>query len=176
MVIRDILCMYRAIDHCKDMKRPESQSKLTIVPIGFDEMKTFVDRHHRHRLPPSGWKFGMAVANDRGEIVGVCSIGRPVARHQDDGWTLEVTRCCTDGTDNASSALYGAAWRATKALGYRRLITYTLLSESGSSLRGSGYRCVGKRRSYTWNSPSRPRVQRYPVEPKLLWEKGGDAE
>jgi hypothetical protein len=36
--------------------------------------------------------------------------------------------------------LYRAAWRAVKALGYRKLITYTLPEEGGASLRASGLR------------------------------------
>lgn len=74
-----------------------------------------------------------------GGLVGVAVAGRPVARHFDDGLTLEVSRTCTDGTPNANSKLYGAIWRAASALGYRRLITYTQADESGASLRGAGF-------------------------------------
>ena len=79
-----------------------------------------------------------------GVLVGVATVGRPVARHFDDGYTLEVNRTCTDGTENANSMLYGAAWRASKALGYRRLITYTQAGESGVSLRAAGWRVVAE--------------------------------
>jgi hypothetical protein len=95
---------------------------LELQPIDFDEACKFVAEHHRHHLPPQGWKFGIAV-NDGEKVVGVITVGRPVARMLDDGWTLEVTRCCTDGTRNAPSMLYGAASRAAFALGYKRLIT-----------------------------------------------------
>jgi len=78
-------------------------------------------------------------------LVGVAMVGRHVARHYDDGHTLEVNRTCTDGTPNANSALYAAAWRAAKALGYQRLITYTQAGESGSSLTGAGWRIVAER-------------------------------
>jgi hypothetical protein len=100
---------------------------LLLQPINYDEACKFIDLHHRHHSPPQGWKFGIAVSKDE-EIVGVITVGRPISRHRDDGWTLEVTRCCTDGTKNAASMLYGAARRATFALGYKRLITYTLCS------------------------------------------------
>ena len=105
---------------------------LTIVPITLREANEFVRRHHRHHKPVPGCKFCIAVA-DREKIVGVAIVGRPVSRILDDGWTLEVNRTCTNGTKNANSMLYAAAWRAAKALGYKRLITYTLLEESGEA-------------------------------------------
>lgn len=103
---------------------------------------------------------------------GVAIVGRPVARLLDNGWTLEVNRVCTDGARNACSMLYGAAWRAAKALGFRRLITYTLPEEGGASLRASGWYCVGERGGGTWDRPnnSRPRVDKHPTQVKLLWE------
>lgn len=98
--------------------------RLEIVPVTFRQARAFITTHHRHHPPPPGIKFAVGVAAD-GHLVGVAIVGRPVARHLDDGRTAEVTRTCTDGTTNANSALYGAAWRAARALGYRRLVTYT---------------------------------------------------
>ena len=144
---------------------------LVLQPITYKEACEFIRVHHRHHLPPQGWKFGIAV-NDGDKIVGVITVGRPVARHFDDGWTLEITRSCTDGTRNANSKLYGAAKRATFALGYKRLVTYTLPSESGASLRAAGYRCLGEAGGGNWSVASRPRVDT-PEElqgQKLLWE------
>ena len=130
---------------------------LKITPISFYEAKAFVSAHHRHHKPTTGHKFSIAVSD--GAIVrGVAMVGRPVSRHLDDGWTLEVNRLCTNGAANACSMLYGAAWRAAKALGYRRLITYTLPAEGGASLRASGWRLVGFRGGGNWNVTSRPRV------------------
>ena len=145
---------------------------LAIVPLTLSEANAFVKEHHRHHIPAVGHKFSIGVA-DGDKIVGVATVGRPVARHLDDGWTLEVNRSCTDGSRNANSMLYGAAWRATKALGYRRLITYTLASESGASLRGAGWRCIGERGGGSWSVPSRPRVDKHPLQGKLLWEVVG---
>lgn len=142
---------------------------LEIQPITFAEACTFITRHHRHHKPPQGHKFSIAV-NDGQKVVGVCIVGRPVARHNDDGWTLEVTRCCTDGTKNAASALYAAAWRAARAMGYKRLITYTLRGEPGTSLKAAGMRVVGQTKGGSWNCPSRPRVDKHPTGPKVLWE------
>jgi hypothetical protein len=120
-------------------------------------------------MPVPGAKFCIGVAKD-GEVVGAAIVGRPVARMLDDGWTLEVNRTCTDGTKNANSALYGAVRRAAFALGYRKLITYTLPSESGASLRGAGWHCVGEAGGGTWNRDNRPRVDLHPTQTKLKWE------
>lgn len=142
---------------------------LEIVPCELSEANAFVARHHRHHRPVVGHRFSLAVAEGE-RICGVAIVGRPVARYLDDGWTLEVTRCCTDGTKNAASALYGAARRAVFALGYRKLVTYTLVSEGGVSLRAAGYRIVGEVNGRSWSCPSRPRVDKHPLEDKLRWE------
>jgi hypothetical protein len=147
-----------------------SQSKLTVVPCDFDEACVFVARHHRHHKPPVGHKFSIAAADEAGLIRGVCIVGRPVSRILDDGMTLEVTRLASDGCPNACSCLYGAAWRAAKALGYGRLITYILDTESGTTLTASGWTLVGKRGGGSWNMPSRPRVDKHPLQKKFLWE------
>lgn len=140
-----------------------------IVPISLDEANEFVRQHHRHHQPVVGHKFSIAVA-DGERVVGVAIVGRPVSRHMDNGWTLEVNRCATDGTRNACSMLYRAAWRAAAAMGYRRLITYTLPSEGGASLRGAGWTLIGERGGGSWSRDSRPRVDKAPTEQKLLWE------
>lgn len=142
---------------------------LELQPITFAEANEFIRQHHRHHLPPVGWKYGIAVS-DGTRVVGVITVGRPVARHYDDGWTLEVTRCCTDGAKNACSMLYGAAWRAAKALGYKRMITYTLASESGGSLKASGWKVVHRTTGGNWSTPARVRDTKAPVEPKFCWE------
>ena len=142
---------------------------LNLQPITFRETQAFIKTHHRHHPPMKGWKFGIAV-NDGTKIVGVVSVGRPVSRTLDNGFTLEVTRCCTDGTHNACSFLYAAAWRAARAMGYLRLITYTLTSESGSSLRAAGWKILYQTKGGTWNRPNRFRLDSAPTEPKLCWE------
>jgi hypothetical protein len=142
---------------------------LQLTPITYPEACAFIAQHHRHHLPPQGWKYGIGVAREQ-QIVGVITIGRPVARHLDNGLTLEVTRCCTDGTTNAASMLYGAAWRAAKALGYTRLITYTLVEEPGTSLRAAGWKALYQTRGGSWSAPSRPRIDAHPTGQKTLWE------
>lgn len=106
--------------------------RLEIVPCTISEAKAFVGQHHRHHNPPQGGLFAAAVADQAGVVRGVAVVGRPVARMATDGWTAEVIRVATDGCSNACSALYGACWRAARALGYKRLITYTLPEEGGA--------------------------------------------
>lgn len=142
---------------------------LQIQPIDFDEACEFIRLYHRHHKAPAGQKFAVAV-NDGEKVVGVAVVGRPVARMADNGWTLEVTRCCTDGTKNACSALYAACWRAARALGYQRLITYTLPEEGGTSLRASGWREIGSAGGGSWSRPSRHRVDTHPLQEKIRWE------
>ena len=145
---------------------------MIVTPINLDEANAFVEQHHRHHKPVPGAKFCVAVSQ-QDEVRGVAIVGRPVSRVLDDGWTLEVNRCCTDGTRNACSMLYATAWKAAKAMGYTSLITYTLESEGGSRLRGAGWRCVGKattRIGQGWNVKSRPRVDTHPLQQKIRWE------
>lgn len=115
-----------------------SEDTLTVVPLTLAQAKAFIAEHHRHNKPPTGWKFGIGLCI-KNRLVGVATAGRPVARRYDDGLTLEVNRSCTDGTRNANSMLYGAVWRAAKAMGYMRCITYTQVNETGASLRAAGW-------------------------------------
>lgn len=149
---------------------------LRIVPISFREACGFVAMWHRHRPPPAGMKFCLGVADEDDVLRGVAIVGRPVVRALQDGLTLEVNRTATDGTRNANSMLYGAAWRAARALGYGRLITYTQDGESGASLRAAGWTVVAQRparagTNRSWNHPSRPRGAPDPAAlPRTLWE------
>lgn len=148
---------------------------MNIEPITFRDACAFVAQHHRHNKPPQGHKFSIALRNS-GALVGVAMAGRPVARHLDDGLTLEVNRTCTDGTRNANSMLYGAVWRAARAMGYRRCITYTQAGESGASLRAAGFVMVKRlnaRKGWAESSVSR-RNHNDPVGnggvERALWE------
>lgn len=150
-------------------------AKLTIVPVSLEEANEFVRAHHRHHQPVPGAKFCIGVAAiDRAsqllKICGIAIVGRPIARMRDDGWTLEVTRTCTDGTKNANSALYGAARRAAWALGYKRLGTYTLPEEGGASLVAAGFKLIGEAGGGSWSRENRPRIDTHPLQRKLLWE------
>ncbi len=140
--------------------------------VEFADAAAFVSEHHRHHTPPPGHLFSIgAYEGDR--LCGVVIVGRPVARGRQDGFTVEVTRLCTDGTRNASSFLYGCAARAALALGYRRIGTYTLQSEGGASLRAAGWRIIAEVKGRSWDTPSRRRTDKHPTENKLLWEPPG---
>lgn len=142
---------------------------LAVAPIDFAQAAAFVREHHRHHTPPVGHKFSLAAMLDD-KLVGVAIIGRPVSRGRDDGLTLEVTRLCTDGTKNACSFLYGAAARAAFALGYQRIGTYILKREPGTSLAAAGWKLIGEVKGRSWSCQSRPRTDKHPTEPKLLFE------
>ncbi len=144
--------------------------RLQIVPVDLDEANHFVAEYHRHHQPVVGHKFSIGVMDEGGKIRGVAIISRPIARRMDNGWTLEVTRLCTDGCKNTCSALYAAAWRATRAMGYRRLVTFTLKSESGISLVAAGWKNVGETKGRSWNVPSRPRIDKHPLQERFRWE------
>lgn len=145
---------------------------LRLVPVDWDMTRKFIDGWHRHHKPPPGHKFSIGVADDGDVLVGVACIGWPVAIGFQDGLTLEVRRTATDGSKNANSMLYGAAWRASKALGYRRLVTYTQEGESGASLRAAGWRIVAQLKPRKgWDTPSRPRNNgSYLSTERTLWE------
>lgn len=140
------------------------------VPLHLREANAFVAQHHRHNLPAVGCKWAIGAA-DGGKLVGVAIVGRPVARRLDDGTTLEVLRVATDGTANACSFLYARCARIARLMGYTRIITYTLESEGGASLRAVGAKATGPLESHEWCNPSRPRKsQAIYSEPKFRWE------
>ncbi|MDE6455969.1 MAG: hypothetical protein K2L38_08715 [Dysosmobacter sp.] len=143
---------------------------LFLVPVSLKDANAFVAEHHRHHKPTRGHKFSIGCAVE-GRLVGVAIGGRPVSRYLDDGLTLEVNRLCTTGEPNACSMLYGAAARAAKAMGYRKIITYTLDSEPGTSLRAVGWTCAGPAGGERWTGQRRPPVDRYPAQMKLRYEK-----
>ena len=143
---------------------------MEIVPIKFKEACEFTKRHHRHHRPPIGHIVSLAVA-EGDIIVGVAIVGRPVARNLDNGLTAEVTRCCTDGTKNACSMLYAAAWRAVRALGYKKLVTYILNTEKGTTLSAAGWKCLGECGGGSWDCKLRPRVDMHPTQMKIKFAK-----
>lgn len=143
---------------------------MNVVPCTLKEAHAFTARWHRHHGPSVGALFAIACAASDGYICGVAVIGRPVARMLQDGFTAEVTRLSTDGTKNACSMLYAAAWRTARAMGYRRLITYILASEPGTSLKAAGWRLVGETKAGRWDRESRPRVDLHPLQNKMRYE------
>lgn len=147
---------------------------LHAIPLDLREAREFVANFHRHNSAPAGGKFAIGVSNgDR--LVGVAIVGRPVGRNIDDGQTAEVVRCCVmaNAPKGAPSFLYARCWHAARAMGYARLVTYTLQSESGASLRGAGWKVVAElkaNRPGMWQS--RPGREWHSVvgQAKLRWE------
>jgi len=145
---------------------------LRLVPVSLAQANEHVAAWHRHNGPVVGHRFSIGVADATLIMRAVVIVGRPGARHFDNGDTLEVIRLASDGTRNACSMLYGAAARATFALGYRRLITYTQGDETGGSLRAAGWRVIAERPARPgWDTPSRPRDDEgYRTVVRQLWE------
>jgi len=142
---------------------------LTVGHIELQAANAYVTANHRHHKAVRGHRFSLACYED-GRLCGVAIVGRPRSRRIDQHMTVEVLRLCTDGTKNTCSKLYGACRRAAKALGYHRLITYTLAHENGKSLLVSGFSYCYTSKGGSWNQPGRPRTDQAPVCPKHLYE------
>lgn len=133
---------------------------LIIVPCTIAQANAYVAAKHRHHKQVTASRFALAVADESGQVRGVAIVGLPVARAYcppRECWTAEVRRVCTDGCKNACSMLYAAAWRAARNIGYKRLISYTLTTESGASLRAAGWCKVARCKARSWDTPSRRR-------------------
>jgi hypothetical protein len=150
---------------------------MKLRPVTIREARAFVDAHHRHSRAPVGAICAVGVETVHGRLQGVGLLGRPVARGAQTGRTAEITRVCTDGAKNAPSKIYGALARAARALGYDLVITYTLASEPGTSLRAAGFHEAARLKARpSWDTPSRRRIQtdlfgneRRPPDPKIRW-------
>lgn len=138
------------------------------MPITLKTANQFVSNYHRHHKPSIGHKFSIGL-NDNDDLIGVAILGRPVARGSDDGFTIEVARLCTNGTKNACSMLYQAAARASKELGYKKIQTYILEVESGTSLKASGWKMEAITAGGRWDHTHGFRNNQHPLEPKQRW-------
>lgn len=154
-------------------KRDSNSIRLEIRPIGLKAANSFVEEYHRHHKATAGHKFSICVCSGE-TIVGVAICGRPVSRYMDDGTVIEINRLCTDGTKNACSMLYGACCRIAKDMGYRKIITYILQSETGSSLKASNFICEGEAGGEMWTG-SRARDNGVPKEKKNEVEQGTES-
>lgn len=154
---------------------------MNAVPLTLEEANQFIAKNHRHHTPVKRDKYRVG-CEEEGRLVGVAIVGNPVARMLCDGFTLEVTRLCTDGTKGACSFLYSRAARIARELGYKKIITYILETESGTSLKASGWHCEAEKcGGGNWSRQNRPReiiitslwgeIQKYPVCAKQRWAK-----
>jgi hypothetical protein len=150
-------------------------SNVNVVPLTLPQANRFIAEHHRHHgVLPGGFAWWAVGAVSDSRLVGVALAGRPTNRNNDDGQTVEVQRVATDGSRNACSALYGACARAAKALGAARVITYTLDSEGGGSLRGAGWvrERDGIQSWWTHTGSRTPAIDRpHMGEGKVRWAK-----
>jgi hypothetical protein len=144
---------------------------LRVTPLTLKQLNALVERLHRHHKPVRGHRFSLGCLNDAGELVGACSVGRPVARGCDPWLTAEVTRLVTDGTKNACSILYAAAARACKAMGFTVIQTYVLESEPATSLKASGWQFDGEVYGRPWKHTTGPRRDDQPNCAKQRWVK-----
>lgn len=142
---------------------------MKIIPMTIRDANEFVQNVHRHHGKTAGGKFAIGVTDDDMQIHGVAIAGRPVSRVLDDGFTLEINRCCTDGMRNACSALYGACIRIARNMGYRRVITYTLQSENGASVKAANFRFDGIAGAAQWTGKRSGRDNGVPREQKKKW-------
>lgn len=141
---------------------------MKIIPITLKAANAFVTAYHRHHRKCTGCKFCLGLKNQNDDLIGVAICGRPVSRYYDDGLTLEINRLCTLGECNACSQLYGACIRVAKNMGYRKVITYTLESEDGASLKASNFKYDGIAGGKQWTG-SRKRDNGVPQEMKKRW-------
>lgn len=141
------------------------------MPITQKKANEFVALLHRHHPPVHADIFRVACIAEDGHLCGVAQAARPVSRYLDNGKTIEVVRCCTDGTYNVCSFLYTRLARIAKEMGYSKIITYILESESGTSLLASGWHKEADVRGHSWNCKSRPRSTKAPTCNKQRWCK-----
>jgi hypothetical protein len=146
-------------------------SNLKAVPLELKESNEFVAKYHRHHDPVHRDKFRVGCSDGGGVLIGVANVGRPVARSLCDGKTLEVLRLCSTGEKDVCSFLYSRCARIAKELGYSKIITYILDSESGTSLKASGWHKEADTRGHTWDTPSRRRQTTAPTCNKQRWAK-----
>ena len=150
--------------------------KLQVKPIKQSDAKDFIQQHHRHNKPPVGWRFGAGIWNWE-TLIGVVMVGRPVARKLDHHSTVEVNRLCIDTnidpelSAHACSQLYGWSAREAKKRGFEKIITYTLQTESGVSLKAAGWLNEGSAGGGSWNVKSRPRIDSAPIAKKIRWSR-----
>jgi hypothetical protein len=141
----------------------------------------FIELHHRHHRRPTGWLFGSSAVDRAGAVVGVIAVGRANARESDDITTAEILRVCVPAglpgvnghANSICTLLYSAAWRACRAIGFRRIITYLRIDEPAvtlKALKDQGWKFVANVKGRSWNRPKRGREDKTEVVDRQLWE------
>lgn len=166
----------RRVPACEDDRVFRLDFNIELKPIERDQARAFVDEHHAHNKAPVSWRFGAGIYNGA-QLIGVIMVGRPVARMIDGSTTVEVNRLCLrrdvarELRWNACSQAYGWAAREAKKRGFAKIITYTLESESGTTLKAAGWIAEARTKGGSWNRPSRGRVDVAPICPKIRWAR-----
>ena len=149
---------------------------LELRDISLVEAKAFIGEHHRHNAPPVSWRWGHAVYNGH-ELIAVAMVGRPVARMIDASKVVEVNRLCVNHeldselTWKACSMLYTAAAKEAERRGFEKVITYTLETEAGTSLRYARWKPEHTTRAQSWNRGARKRTDKAPTCRKIRWAR-----
>ncbi len=148
-----------------------NEKHYTFIPLELKEANEFILKYHRHNKSVIGHRFSIGLLKD-GILIGVGIVGRPVARMLDKKGTLEILRVCIiEGNQNANSIMYSRIKKISLLLGYTKIITYTLQSESQSSLKAIKAQIIAETKPQSWNRINRPRNdQEIYFKPKYRWE------
>jgi hypothetical protein len=113
-----------------------------IAPIPLSVANDFVKKYHRHNDERKIHKFSLGLykkSEDKDILIGVAICGSPTGISYNGKSFLEVYRVCVTEANNSCSMLYGRCTRIAKELGYEKLITYTLKTEPGTTVKASGF-------------------------------------
>lgn len=142
------------------------------IPLELAEANALVASWHRHHKPTVGHRFSIGAIDEDGVLHGAAIVGRPVARKINQRDVVEVTRLVSDGSKNTCSLLYAAAARAAAGIGFRKIQTYILDEELGTSLRAAGWSYEGQAGGGDWNGNTRTgRRTDQPQGVKGRWSK-----
>lgn len=146
--------------------------KLKARPLTLEQANELVSSFHRHHKPARGHRFSIGVQDEAGTTHGAAICGRPVGRKSPQYDWLEVTRLVNDGTKNVCSFLYSRCARIANEMGFEKIQTFILESESGVSLKAAGWEFECWSDGGDWNVPSRGgRRTDQPQERKQRWAK-----
>ena len=146
---------------------------MKVIPFTLKKANKFITEYHKHSKRVVGCRFCLAVEID-GKIEAVAIVGRPVARNLDDGLTAEVIRLCTrqNGIKNLCSILYSRCWKIWRLMGGNKLVTYTLETENGASLKASGFKKVSTTQLFKngWTNRKNRIFPKTQLIKKVRWE------
>lgn len=146
-----------------------------VIPLSLKEANEFIAQHHRHHKPPQGMKFAVGAEGPSESgfaLLGVAICSRPVCRNVPHRDVIEVSRLCTFGTENVCSFLYGACARIAKEMGYKKIQTYLLETELGTSVKAANFKFEGMTQGGQWSGKDKkPRRTDQPTCPKQRWSR-----